>query len=63
MPILLAIMLLRIHLASESGMMGVGSMLQGGGSANAPPPPTFYLTNDAGVRLTNDAGTQRILTQ
>jgi hypothetical protein len=63
MHILLAVMLLRIHLASAVGGMGMGSMMQSG-SSSSPPAPTFYLTDDAGTHiLTNDAGTNRITTQ
>ncbi len=49
---------------AADGMMGVGRMMGPGDSAGGgPPPETFYLTNDTGDILTNDAGTNRITTQ
>lgn len=50
-------------LAMVSGMMGVGGLMGAGATPSGPPPVTFYLTNDTGSILTNDAGTNRITTQ
>lgn len=49
-------------------MFGVGNIgylgqVNSAALAGASPPATFFLTSDSGVRLTNDAGTARILTQ
>lgn len=60
--LILALFVLAAYADAPSGMMGVGTMLQGGAGAG-PAPETFYLTNDSGQILTNDAGTNRITTQ
>jgi len=60
--ILLALLMLP-GVADISGMMGVGCMIQGCDGMNGTPPETFYLTDDSGDILTNDAGTNRITTQ
>ena len=60
--VILGLIVLVARADTPSGMMGVGVMLQGGAGAG-PAPETFYLTNDSGQILTNDAGTNRITTQ
>lgn len=60
--VILLLIVLIARADAPSGMMGVGTMLQGGAGAG-PAPETFYLTNDSGQILTNDAGTNRITTQ